>query len=548
MLRRLFLFLLVFGALAGPGYCKDELILGISQAPGAMNPLNSSTMAQSLIQNMTGRPFTAYDSHWKIVCLLCTEVPSLEAGTARVVELPDGRKGMEIDAEMKPMRWGDGKPVTTRDVAFTIEVGKHPLSGVASAEGYRRIVKLDIKDDHRFTYTIDRVTFHYNNIGLRLLPAHIERPIFEANPAEYRNRSAYEADPTNPGLAYGPYRIVEFVPNSRVVLERNAAWTGQKPYFKRLVVKVIENTTALQANLRSGSVDYALGELGLSLDQALAFEKRRDGNYNIIYKPSLTYEHVDMNLDNALLKDRRIRRALLESIDRVAISEKLFEGRQPVADSCVSPLDPMFSPAARQYRYDPDSARKLLAEAGFADVKDGVRTNAQGERLSFEMATTAGNRMREQLAQVIQSQLRNIGIELRLKAAPPRTFYETLDRRSFSGMAMYAWIERPEGVPRRALHSTQIPTAANGWLGFNYPAYRNPTMDRALEAAESELDPGKRRALFADIQRIYAEDLPALPLFFRVDPFVIPKALKGVTPTGHLNSSTLWVEYWRWEE
>ena len=70
----------------------------------------------------------------------------------------------------------------------------------------------------------------------------------------------------------------------------------------------------------------------------------------------------------------------------------------------------------------------------------------------------------------------------------------------------------------------------------------------ALDAAERELDLDRRRALFAEIQRLAADDLPSLPLFFRVDPFVIPKALKGVVPTGTLNSSTLWIEQWRWQQ
>jgi hypothetical protein len=70
----------------------------------------------------------------------------------------------------------------------------------------------------------------------------------------------------------------------------------------------------------------------------------------------------------------------------------------------------------------------------------------------------------------------------------------------------------------------------------------------ALDAAERELDTATRRQLFANIQRIHADDLPVLPLFFRVDPFVIPRPLKGVVPTGTLNSSTLWVEQWRWED
>jgi len=331
------------------------------------------------------------------------------------------------------------------------------------------------------------------------------------------------------------------------VLEQNPTWAGEKPHFKRLVVKIIENTAALEANLLSGNVDYVLGELGLSLDQALAFEKRHKDKYVVIYKPALIYEHIDVNLDNPLLKDRRVRQAILMAIDRKAINDKLFEGKQPVANSDINPLDPMYSQTARHYGYDPAAAKKLLDEAGFATIRNGFRTNAAGERFSIEITTTAGNKIREQVAQVIQSQLRQVGIELRIKAEPPRIFSEALNRRQFPALAMYAWVQSPEGVPRTLLYSTEIPTAENAWSGQNYPGYRNPAMDAALDGAERELNFDKRRALFAEIQRIHAEDLPVLPMFFRVDPFVIPKPLKGVTPTGHLNSSTLWIEQWRWE-
>ena len=549
MFRRLLALLaLAFFAVTAPARAKDELVVAMTQYPGTWNPLISSMLAKSLVQNMTTRPFTAYDADWKLVCLLCTELPTLENGKVRLEDTPDGKKGMAIDFEIRPMRWGDGTPVTTKDVAFTLEVGKHPLSGVASAEGYRRILKLDIQDDRHFTFHLDRVTFDYNSYDFSLLPAHIEKPVFDANPAEYRNRTKYDTDPTNPGLAFGPYRFVEVVPGSRIVLERNPTWEGQKPYFQRIVVKTIENTTALEANLLSGGVDYPLGELGLSLDQTLALQKRYPNKYDFIYKPALIYEHIDVNLDNPLLADVRVRQALLLAIDRGAINEKLFEGKQPVAHGPISPLDPMFSPGARQYTYDPAAARKLLDEAGFSELRNGVRQNANGQRLAIELTTTAGNRVREQVAQVLQSQFRQVGIELRIKAEPPRIFSEALNRRTFPGLAMYAWVERPEGVPRSTLHSEEIPTAQNGWSGQNYPGYRSADMDRALDAAEHELDTTKRRTLFADIQRIHAGDLPVLPMFFRVDPFVIPKQLKGVVPTGHLNSSTLWVEQWRWEE
>lgn len=545
-MRRLVLLLLTLFAF--PAFAKDELVLAMTQTPGTMNPVINAMLAKSLILNMTMRPITAYDPDWKLVCLVCVELPSLEKKTARLVTLPDGKQGIETDIALKPMKWGDGTPVTAKDVAFTIEVGKHPLSGVASSEGYKRIVKLDIKDDLHFTVTTDRVTFDYNAIDFQLLPAHIEKPIFDANPAEYRNKTAYDTQPTNPGLAFGPYRIVELVPGNRIVLEQNPTWAGEKPHFKRLVVKIIENSAALEANLLSGNVDYILGELGLSLDQALAFEKRHKDKYNVVYKPSLTYEHIDVNLDNPFLKDRRVRQAILMAIDRKAISDKLFEGKQPVASSDISPLDPMYSPAARQYPCDPAAAKKLLDEAGFATVKNGFRTNAAGERFSIELGTSAGNKVREQVSQVIQSQLRQVGIELRLKAEPPRIFFETLSKRTFNALGLYAWVSQPQGVPRSTLHSGEIPTAKNGWSGQNYPGYANPAMDKALDSAERELDEGKRRGLFGDIQRLYTDDLPVLPMFFRVDSFVIPKALKGVRPTGHLNSSTLWIEQWRWED
>lgn len=547
MIRRLLSTLLALGAFASPVQAKDELVVAMTQMPGTWNPIISSMLAKSLIANMTARPVTAYDADWKLVCLVCTELPTIENGKARVVDLVDGKKGMEIDVELRDMRWGDGTPVSAKDVAFTLEVGKHPLSGVASSEGYKRIIKLDMKDDRRFTMTIDRVTFDYNSIGLQLLPAHIEKPIFDANPAEYRNRTAYDTQSTNPGLAFGPYRLTEIVPGSRVVLEPNPTWTGQKPSFKRITVRIIENTAALEANLLSGSVDYVLGELGLSLDQAIAFEKRHKDKYNVVYKPALIWEHIDVNLDNKLLADRRVRQAILLAIDRKAISEKLFEGKQPIAHGGISELDPMFSPAARQYGYDAAAARKLLDDAGFSTIRNNVRHNAAGEKLSIELGTTAGNRVRELVAQVIQSQLRQVGIEVRLKAETPRIFFEAMGKRTYSGLGMYAWVQRPEGVPRSSLHSKEIPSADNGWSGQNYPGYANPEMDKALDAAERELDVVKRRALFAEIQKLAADDLPSLPLFFRVDPFVIPKPLKGVTPTGTLNSSTLWVEQWRWE-
>src|SRR5260370_16972543 len=115
----------------------------------------------------------------------------------------------------------------------------------------------------------------------------MRKPIFTPNPAKYRNKTAYDTDPTNPGLAFGPYRIVELVPGSRIVLEQNPTWTGEKPHFKRLVVKIIENSAALEANLLSGTVDYALGDLRLSLTPPLPFSNPHKNTYHLFSNPLL---------------------------------------------------------------------------------------------------------------------------------------------------------------------------------------------------------------------------------------------------------------------
>jgi len=537
----------MLGLGVAPAYAaKDELVIGITQFPSTFHPNIDAMLAKSYVLAMTQRPFTVYDKDWKLVCLLCVELPTFENGKAKVLDLPDGKKGVAVTYTIQPKAtWGDGTPVTTDDVLFAWEVGRHPKSGVSDLETYKRIFKIDVLDNKTFTLNIDKLTFEYNAINdFQLVPAHLERKHF-ADPENYRRRTTYDSDSTNPGLAFGPYRITQVSPGSHVVLESNPAWYGRKPAFKRIVVRVIENTAALEANLLSGTIDYIAGELGLSLDQALAFEKRHGERYDVTYKAGLIYEHIDLNLDNPSLKDMRVRHALLYALDRETLSRQLFSGRQPVAHSFVSPLDWIAFDELPKYRYDTARAGALLDAAGWGAIKDGFRHNAAGERLSLELMTTAGNRTRETVQQVLQSQWRKAGIDVRLRNEPARVFFgETVRKRQYPAMAMFAWISSPENVPRTTMHSDHIPTPANNYAGQNDTGFRNGEADKLIEDIEVELDRDKRRLLWRRLQEIYVEELPALPLYFRADAFIVPKWLAGIEPTGHQYSTTLWVENW----
>lgn len=527
---------------------EGTLTIGMTQYPATLNPNIESMLAKTYVLAMTMRPLTHFDHDWQPVCLLCVELPSLERGTAELETTSEGKPGIAVTYELQPeATWGDGTPVTTEDVRFTYEVGRHPQSGVSNFELYRRILSLEVHDEKRFTFHLDRVTFDYQSAGdFRLLPAHIERPIFEADPAQYRFRTAFDNDPSNPGLAFGPYRVVSLTPGAEIVLERNPTWWGEAPFFERIVLKTIENTAALEANLLSGSIDMIAGAPGLSLDQAIAFEARHREGFRVIYKPGLVYEHLAPNLDNPALADLRVRRALLLGADRRTVSEQLFQGKQPVADSSVSPLDWIYDETVRRYPYDPEAATALLEEAGWSKGAGGLRRNAAGEPLRLVLMSTAGNRSRELVQQVLQAQWKQLGIDVVIRNEPARVFFgQTVTQRQFPGLALFAWMSSPENVPRTVLHCEQIPTAENGWGGQNVMGYCNPDMDRLLDAIEVELDRDRRKALWAELQQLYAETLPALPLFWRADPYVLPTWLEGVRPTGHQGTTTLWVEEWR---
>lgn len=532
---------------AAPAKAKDELTIGMTQFPATLHPMIDSMAAKSYVLAMARRPLTTYDKDWKLVCLMCVELPTVENGGARRVALPDGKEGMEVTFRIHPeAKWADGTPVTAADAILTWEIGRHPRSGVTSGEGFRRMLRIEAPDPKTIVILQDRVTFNYNDFSqFDFIPAHLERARFEQDPETYRRRTAYDTDSANPGLYNGPYRIVAVQPGASITLEPNPHWHGTKPHFRRIFVRTIENTAAMEANLLSGAVDYVAGELGFTLDQALALEKRQAARFDFVYVPSLLYEHIDFNLDHPILKDARVRRAMIHALDREALTRQLFEGRQGVAHSFVAPRDTVFFADVPKLGFDLARAQALLAEAGFDRVVNGVRQNAAGERLSFEFGTTAGNRIRETVQQVLQSQWRRAGIEVRIRNEPARVFFgETLRQRRFQ-LAMYAWFSAPESVPRTTLHSEMIPTEANAWQGQNQPGVRSAEMDALIDAVERELDPAKRRPIWARMQALYAEEAWVLPLYFRADSFVIPKWLGGIEPTGHQYYSTLRVEHWR---
>jgi peptide/nickel transport system substrate-binding protein len=535
--------------LVSPAAAKDDLVIGVAQFPSSLHPAIDALVIKNYVLGFVIRPITAFDQDWKNSCMLCTELPTLENGLAKFEDQPGGGRGMAVTIKLKPdLKWGDGVPVTSKDLAFTWKLGTDPAAGFSNQHPWGRAKSLDVVDDHTVVLHLDKVLVDYNQWD-QILPEHIEGPLYAkgGSAAEYNQQTAFNRAPTTPGLFDGPFLISEYTSGAQIVLTPNPYWPGTKPGFKRIVLKVIENTAALQANLLSGDVDMVAGEgVGLTIDQVIALRKQNPDKFEYIFKPSLTYEHIDLKIENPILADVRVRRALLYAMDRKTIAQRLFDGMQPVADTWVNPLDPNYAKDVPTYPYDLPKAKALLAEAGWKPGSDGICRNASGEKLSLEINTTAGNRLRELTEQVLQNQWKAACVDVTIRNEPARTLFgETLKKRQYTGLIMYGWSSGVGETPRRTLGSDSIPTAANNWGGSNAIAFNNPQMDADIAKSETELDPVKQKALWADMQRIYAEQVPVLPLFFRAEPHVVPKWLKGYTPTGHGDASILWSENWR---
>lgn len=534
-----------------------ELKIGITQEFENLNPIVGQMYATNFIQAAVYRSSVMMDAQGKWLPLLVKKIPTIENKLASF-RTKNGVKSITSTWEIHDnAMWGDGTPLTCADLKFGWEVGSNPNVSVPSREPYDMIesIEWNPKQERKCTINFKTARWDFFMNTPPPIPRHIEGPVYEQykNQKEgYDQNSNYNKNASLPGLYNGPYRVSELSLGSHVVLVPNEKFYGKKPAIQKLVIKLIPNTGTLEANLRSGNIDM-ISTLGLSFDEALSLDKKAREEklpYNVHFQTGTTYEHIDLNLDNEILKDIRVRRALVHAINRNDLTNSLFEGKQTAAIHDRSPMDPLFTKDPKKiilYESSKREARRLLDEAGWKQGADGIRVK-DGKRLSLQLMTTAGNKTRELVQTMLQSQWKEVGVEITIKNEPARVFFgDTMKQRKFGGLAMFAWVSTP-GVASRAIqHSKEIPTKENNWSGSNYSGWKNMAVDDLYGKMETEFNAQKRTSIAQEIMRNYTNDVPVIPLFYRSDNAVLPKNLKGVTLSGHAFMETYNVENWRIE-
>ncbi|WP_413577816.1 peptide ABC transporter substrate-binding protein [Bdellovibrio sp. HCB290] len=532
---------------------KDELRIAVNAEFDTIHPIVNTMAAGGLVQDAIMRPLVMITPNGKPQAVLIKEIPTIENKKAQLIT---DKTGTHLKADLEFIdnaQWGDGKPVTCKDLEAGWKIGSNDLVATPNRDDYDNVkdIVIDKTNPKKCSVIFEKAQYNFYVSMPRLIPAHLEMPVFEKYKGQvltYERNSLYASKITEPGLYNGPYRVAELKQGSHIVLVPNEKFYGKKPYFKKVIFKFILNSTSMEANLMSGNVDMTSSS-GMSFDQTLAFDKKVQSQnlpYEVKYVAGSMYAHIELNLDNSILKDLNVRKALNFSFNRAEMAKSFFDGKQPPALHFSTPFDEWYTDDPKfitLYPYSRIKAQRLLDEAGWKMEKDGYRYK-DGKKMSLTMTNVADNKMNEMIAVYLQNQWKQLGLEVVLKSFPARIFFgEILRQRKFE-MAALTWVESPNMVPQGTMSSTMVPSQGNGWSGHNRSGWRNKEVDKLLVQASEEFNTAKRTEIMHKVLKAYTEELPQLPSYYRSNTSIIPKGLKGYEMSGHNNSEYLRIENW----
>lgn len=464
--------------------------------------------------------------------------------------------------------WEDGTPVTTDDVIFTYDVGASedtPTSKYFYTTQTQKIEAVDASTYKYFfmpgytsgTYFIDGM--------IQPLPKHVygEGGSNPLSPAEMLADEGVNRDP----LAYGPFRLVEWVAGDHITLEKNPTyWRASEglPKIDTLIYRFIPDTNQLIAQLASGECDFGTQDAAFEGSLPLIRQFEAEGLMVPQVVAGTVFEHLDFNTtpvdsykgaaasllasDGSLLfQTKEFRQAITYCIDRQAVVDTATNGAAVIQHTYTSSDHPLYAgdENVTLYPFDAAKGKEMLASLGWTDTDaDGILDDGKGNKLAF-IHSTRTNPLRQKVTQIVQAQLKdNCGIETTIELYGGEFFGDGPDGLVFGrqfDMGEFAWLTGVE-PPCNLYISSQLPSEELGWGNSNNVGFLNADFDAACNAATQALDEETKAAEHAKAQAIFTEFLPSLPLFARAKIVVTRPNVVGVVMDPTANS-----EFWNVE-
>jgi peptide/nickel transport system substrate-binding protein len=432
--------------------------------------------------------------------------------------------------------WHDGEPTTARDVAFTYLRATDPRTVFPNLAYFVNYVPgeegVEVVDD----YTVKiRLRPHADFMDpwrtLSILPEHL---LGDVPPEELQGHPYGERCP----VGNGPFAFQEHRQDDQWTFVANPGFPqelGGRPFLDRYVYRYIPEQSTLLNELVTGGVDVYVAPRPDQVDQLLATP-----GVHLVRAPSRDFMFAGWNSRRPQLADARVRRAITMATDRQQIVEALLLGYGSIANSTLLPLHWAYDPTQSSgLPYDPAGARALLDEAGWRDRDgDGVRENADGVRLSISLLYNQGNEARKRVAEIMQFQLRDVGIEVRPEVMEWASLIARItaaDTRDFDGVVM-AWVGEFRVDDTGLFHSSQV----DGPYAFS--GTRNPELDRLMDTLAIVQDHDVARPLWAQYETALRDEQPYTFFYFTDRLMGVRDRVEGL----HLDARGEWVNVKDW--
>src|SRR5580765_3455611 len=451
----------------------DTLVVVIESSPANLDPRIGKDAQSERIDELIFDSLVRKDDHFNLL-----------PGVAESWEIPDPQN--YIFHVRHGIRFHDGRPLTARDVKWTLDTMRNGSLMTLKGAAYKLVDAVDTPDD--FT-----VRVHLKEPFAPLL-WNLTGGAFGVVP--YGSDKDFNRAP----VGSGPFRFVSLSPDSEVVLERNESYWGEHARVRRLRFNIVPDTTTRALELRKGSADIAVTSLTPDIINTL----RRESNLRIIEQPGSSLQYLAFNLRDPILKDVRVRQALAYTIDRGPILHYFFGDLGRLADSILPPEHWAYNGQVAHYPHDPARANDLLDAAGYTRGKDGVRFHLTMKISTAEESTRL-------LAAVLQQQLKQVGIALGIRSFEFATFFSDVIKGEFQ-MYSLRWVGYSNQDPdifEDVFHSASFPPKRD-----NRGYYSSPRVDELIDEGRRVTDERKRKQLYGEVQDIVAEELPYINLWY----------------------------------
>jgi len=469
-------------------------------------------------------PLGSWDNDGNLVPVLAAEVPTLANGGV-------SKDGKTIIWKLKKnVQWHDGVAFTADDVVFTAAYAADPASAAYTSGSYKD-VKVTKVDSHTVKVEYQKPSPFWADPFVSAAGMIIPKHVFEP----YKGATSRDAPANLKPVGTGPYKFTDFKPGDmlRGVINTNYHQPN-RPYFDSIEMKGGgDAVSAARAVLQTGEYDYAWN---LQVEDELLIRLEQGGKGKTSIVPGGNIEFIQLNMadpwtetdgershpksKHPILSEFAVRQAISLCIDRDGVQKYIY-GRTGIATANFLNNPQRFVSKNTKFEFNPEKAAQVLEAAGWKKGADGIREKG-GKKLKLVFQTSI-NGPRQKTQQIIKQAAQKAGIDMELKSVPASVYFSSDPANPDTYTKLYADMQMftttmPQPDPEVFMNqylSTEFASKANKWLGRNSTRYSNPEYDKTYLAAQSEMDPVKRAAMFVKMNDMPINDIAIIPVVYR---------------------------------